>query len=134
MHWVFTVQDYPITDVTEPWVLCGIICADEPLHNAYRQPTCFGWGAARDVWTEGTLHWDEGGWEEWREGDEAVFRFDPLTRELTMFHKRRAMSFSLSSLPDLPFRLLMCFEPDIAHVCVREATLEDLEFAGFAAA
>jgi hypothetical protein len=100
-------------------VFCGIADYTQAQRRQHRDENIY-YG-----WTSCTRTPTAAGWDGWKNGDAAVFKYSPDEYKLTMYHTRLKMQFALGVPCDGPFRLsVKLYAPEDTFE-IREATVED---------
>ena len=113
-------------DLSMPWACVGVGVGASPSPGSFKEATSYGWGGPMQVANGDTANYwrnfspsqthteasslapDAAGWDGWKIGDEATFRFDKVNGLLSMRRTRgkATQDFKLLGLdPSLPWRV-----------------------------
>jgi hypothetical protein len=104
---------------------CGIISNTTPKRPYHNDKTFYGWHYQPVVIKAGDLIYEDG-WPGLRDGDEVIFKYEPLNHTLQALHRQLNRVFTIYDIPDIPFhRSLMLYKPG-SCMRIRRATENDL--------
>ena len=118
VYWKATVVEFNL------WAHLGVIGNAQPADVSYNDPTCFGWGAASQVWIAGQNNDSHGGWVDWQAGDVAVFKLE--AQRLSMRAQRLGdQTFTMDTNGAQNLRIHVCLHSSPTRVQLSQAEPED---------